>query len=115
GELVYGHLQGKPLPATTYFGDLGIDLAARLLASPTWATHFRSFVPACSGRATVYGLLRHTTQVSGSTLFLPNPAVLPLRDLPILGRITPASTDEQIRDIPDPIRRTPHGRSVHIL
>jgi ethanolamine utilization protein EutA len=115
GELVYGHLQRKPLPATTYFGDLGIDLAQRLLTSPYLAKHFKTHVPACSGRATVYGLLRHTTQISGSTLFLPNPAVLPLKDLPILGRITPASTDEQMRDILDLVRRSPHGGCVHIL
>src|SRR5262249_42896362 len=82
GELVYGHVHGKPLPPTTHYGDLGIDLARRLLGSRLWAAHWRSHMPASAGRATVYGLLRHSTQVSGSTLFLPRPDVLPLTDLP---------------------------------
>jgi ethanolamine utilization protein EutA len=115
GELVYKHLQGNSLPSRTFFGDLGIDLAARLLAAPRYLTDFKAFVPACSGRATVYGLLRHTTQVSGSTLFLPNAATLPLRDLPILGRITPNSTDGQIRDILQLVRRSSFGGCVHIV
>src|SRR5262245_20576912 len=29
GELIYAHLDGRPWPTTTYFGDLGIDLAHR--------------------------------------------------------------------------------------
>jgi ethanolamine utilization protein EutA len=115
GELVYAHLAGKPLPTTTFFGDLGIDLAARLLTSPKWGSQFRTYVPACAGRATVYGLLRHTTQVSGSTLFLPNAAVLPLRDLPILGQLSPNSTDLEIRDILQLVRASPKGGCLHVV
>src|SRR5262249_38292400 len=98
GELVYSHLAGEALPSTTSFGDLGIDLARRLLASPDLAQSLAAFVPACAGRAPVYGLLRHATQISGSTLFLPDPAVLPLRDVPIFGLLESSSTDEQLRD-----------------
>ena len=115
GELVYAHLHGKPLPSRTYFGDLGIDLAQRLLAWPRWAEHFKTYRPECAGRATVYGLLRYTTQIAGSTLFLPNPTILPLRDLPILGRITAKSTDEQIRNMLDLIGRSTHGGCVRII
>src|SRR5262249_41184746 len=59
GELVYGYLQGKPWPPTTYYGDLGIDLARRILYCEQWAEDFRRYRPGSAGRATVYGLLRH--------------------------------------------------------
>jgi len=115
GELVYAAVQGKELPATTYFGDLGIDLARRLATVPRWEEDFRTFVPACAGRATVYGLLLHTTQISGSTLFLPAPESLPLRDLPILGCLTPNSTDREMCDILQLVCRSPGGGAVRIV
>jgi ethanolamine utilization protein EutA len=115
GELVYGSRTAERLPSTTLFGDLGIDLAKRLIDSTRWKTHFETFVPACAGRATVYGLLLHTTQVSGSTLFLPDPTILPLRDLPIFGRVTPNSTEEQICDILQLVRRSPLGGCVQVV
>ena len=115
GELVYARLAGKPLPSTTFFGDLGIDLAKRLLDSPRWSAHFAEFQPACAGRATVYGLLLHATQISGSTLFLPDPAMLPLRNLPILGRVEVKSTDGQIRDILQLVARSPLGGCVRVV
>ncbi len=43
GELVYAHLQGRPWPPTTRFGDLGIDLARRLVERSPWAAQFRGF------------------------------------------------------------------------
>jgi ethanolamine utilization protein EutA len=98
GELVYLHLQGNPWPPTTCYGDLGIDLARRLIEIPEWLDQFRSFIPSGGGRATVYGLLRHCTQVSGNTLFLPDPQVLPLRNVPIIGSISPSSSDGEIDD-----------------
>jgi ethanolamine utilization protein EutA len=87
GELVYAAVQGRDLPGTTAFGDLGIDLAQRLLNHSPWADDFRKFVPEGGGRATSFGLLRHSTQISGSTLFLSRTDLLPLRDVPILGTI----------------------------
>ena len=87
GELVYAALQGQGFPATTAFGDLGIDLAARLLNDSPWGDDFRQFIPDGKGRATSFGLLRYSTQVSGSTLFLSDPAVLPLQDMPMFGTI----------------------------
>jgi ethanolamine utilization protein EutA len=92
GELAYRHARGEPLPATTAYGDLGIDLAKRICDSPLLAKDLTQFVPPNSGRATVYGLTIHNTEVSGSTIFLPHPAVLPLRDLPIVGRLAVDST-----------------------
>ena len=115
GELVYAGGDEKRLPSTTFFGDLGIDLARRLRRSPHWAANISRFVPACAGRATVYGLLLHTTQVSGSTLFLPEPAMLPLNNLPIFGRVTVNSTEGQIRDILQLVGRSPLGGCVQIV
>jgi ethanolamine utilization protein EutA len=97
GELVYRRMRGEPWPSTTAFGDLGIELAQRLVDAPFWADHWRRFQPAAGGRATVYGLLRHSTQVSGNTIFLRHPKDLPLRDLPILGTINDdSSLGEQV-------------------
>ncbi len=96
GQLVYRHLETGAWPATTAFGDLGIDLARRIVASPFWEAHLKRFVPTALGRATVYGLLRHSTQVSGSTVYLPDPECLPLSDLLLLGVLTPASSDADI-------------------
>ncbi len=87
GELVYAAVQGRGFPPTTAFGDLGIDLAERLLNHSPWADDFRTFIPEGGGRATSLGLLRHSTQISGSTLFLSQTNLLPLRDVPILGTI----------------------------
>jgi ethanolamine utilization protein EutA len=114
GELVYGHLDGKPWPPTTAFGDLGIDLARRLVASAAWAEHLRTYRPASGGRATVYGLLRHVTEVSGSTLFLPRPEVLPLTDVPVFGTLSSAATAEQLRAALDLVRRSPRGGCLRV-
>ncbi len=96
GELVYAHLQGRSWPSTTQYGDLGIDLAQRLVERSHWADQFRAFMPASGGRATVFGLLRYNTEVSGSTLFLPQPNQLPLVDIPLFGSISPEVSDEQL-------------------
>jgi ethanolamine utilization protein EutA len=109
GELIYAHLEGKPWPATTHYGDLGIDLARRLVSSSRWAEQLRTYRPASAGRATVYGLLRHNIEISGSTLFLPRPEILPLTDLPIVGTLTPDTVDEQLHAVVDLARRSPRG------
>ncbi|MFT5702251.1 MAG: ethanolamine utilization protein EutA [Desulforhopalus sp.] len=88
GELIYQYSMGKPLPSTTHFGDLGVDLATRIARSPLLASSITDFVPENMGRATVYGLAIHSTEISGATLFLPNHEILPLQDLPIVGKIT---------------------------
>ncbi|HYT93149.1 MAG TPA: ethanolamine ammonia-lyase reactivating factor EutA [Gemmataceae bacterium] len=114
GELIYAHLDGKPWPPTTHYGDLGIDLARRLASSPRWAEHLRTYRPASAGRATVYGLLRHNTEISGSTLFLRRREILPLTDMPILGTLTTASSDDHVRAVLDLVRRSPRGGCVQV-
>ena len=107
GELLYALRKGHPPPETTSFGDLGIDLATRILASPLLSA--RLLVPESTGRATSYGLLRHLTRLSGSTLYLPRPELLPLTDLPIFGRISSTSTDEEIHAALTLVRHRAHG------
>jgi ethanolamine utilization protein EutA len=118
GELIYAHQEGKPWPPTTHYGDLGIDLARRIVQSPILGSHLRQFRPTAGGRATVYGLLRHSTEVSGSTLFLPHPEILPLADIPILGSLTGppgASTDSQVRDVIELIQHSPRGGCMRVI
>jgi ethanolamine utilization protein EutA len=114
GELLYAHRQTGSWPDTTRYGDLGIDLAQRLASDPLWAAHLDRWRPAAAGRATVYGLLRHSTEVSGSTLFLPRPEVLPLDDLPIVGTVTPDTAEEDIRTVLDLAARSPRGGCVRV-
>ena len=59
GELIYASLAGRPLPEPAHHGDLGVDLARAILASPRLMA--RVATPASMGRATAYGLLRHAT------------------------------------------------------
>ncbi len=114
GELIYSHLRGQPWPSKTSFCDLGIDIARGLAGLSRWTDHFRRYVPLGSGRATVYGLLQHSTQVSGTTLFLPNPGVLPLRNVPIVGSISMTSTDEDLCGLLDLIRRSSKGGCLRV-
>ncbi|WP_437983277.1 ethanolamine ammonia-lyase reactivating factor EutA [Sorangium sp. So ce117] len=112
GELIYAGLAGRPLPEPAHHGDLGVDLARAILASPRLSA--RVATPASMGRATAYGLLRHATQLSGATLFLPRPERLPLRDVPILARISPASSDAQLDHAMDLFRWSTRGGCLEI-
>jgi ethanolamine utilization protein EutA len=114
GELVYNHVQGQPWPPTTFFGDLGIDLARRLHDSPNWGKFWNECHPASAGRATVYGLLRHSTQISGTTIFLPHPEILPLPDMPILGTIDNDSPESHVWHLLDLARRSPRGAALRV-
>ena len=96
GQLVYAAQQGAGWPATTAFGDLGIDLARRISEMPFWKGHLQAFQPTVLGRATVYGLLRYNTQVSGSTIYLSDPRLLPLPDLIVLGSVGTHSSPAEI-------------------
>jgi ethanolamine utilization protein EutA len=112
GELVNAHGQGKPWPFTTQYGDLGIDLAQRLAAAPDWSDQWRQHVPPQAGHATLFGLLLHTTQISGSTVFLPRPDDLPLRDMPILGSISTTASEGHCLHLLDLVRRSPTGGCI---
>jgi ethanolamine utilization protein EutA len=114
GQLVYSHLQGAAWPATTAFGDLGIDLAKGLAESSFWRARLQAFRPTTLGRATVYGLLRYNTQVSGSTLYLSDPKLLPLGDLVILGTIGTHTLADEMERLLVLANRTAHGACLRI-
>jgi ethanolamine utilization protein EutA len=114
GELAYRHARGEQLQPTTAFGDLGIDFAKRICKSPLLAKDLKQFVPPNLGRATVYGLTLHNTEVSGSTLFLPRPSMLPLPDLPIIGRLTVGDTPEQIMSLLELAKAATRGAGLHV-
>ncbi len=101
GQLVYAQLRGEPRGGVTRFGDLGGELASRLSRSPTIAGRMGDLAPEGLGRATVYGLLRHGTELSGSTLYLPRPEVLPLKNVPIVGRFGSDATDVELARLLD--------------
>ena len=114
GELVYRFLEGAPWPTTTHFGDLGVDLAQRIVQSPIWLDSLQHYRPRSAGRATVYGLLRHTTEVSGNTLFLGAPGILPLADLPVLGSMRGDSSEAHVRDVLTLVRGSSRGGCVQV-
>ncbi|MGH7135979.1 MAG: ethanolamine ammonia-lyase reactivating factor EutA, partial [Pirellulales bacterium] len=93
---VYRAALGEALPGTTAYGDLGIDLAQRVCQSPLLARSLTSHIPAALGRATMLGLAIHHVELSGTTLYLPDPALLPLAELPIVGRVRSEANKEEI-------------------
>jgi ethanolamine utilization protein EutA len=85
------------------FGDLGKPLGdavrRRLAGHPLGA---RLTTPLEGIRATVIGAAQYTVQVSGSTIFTPEPGLLPLRNLPVLTvplreALSPASVAAAVR------------------
>jgi len=95
GEVVYRLNRGESF-STTAFGDLGVDLAHAILRSPVLAGKLAEYIPQNLGRATVSGLAFHGVEVSGSTTFVRRRDILPLRHLPLLGRISPAMPQAEI-------------------
>ena len=114
GELVYAAARGDDLPGTSAYGDLGVDLARRLLVHPTWRRHWREEVPEGGGRATVVGLLRHATRISGASIHLPAPRLLPLTDLPIVATLEPTSNDAAVAAALGLARRSGVGAAVRV-
>ena len=114
GELAYRAARGESLPTTTAFGDLGIDLARRICESPILGRHLTSHIPFGLGRATVQGLTIHSTEISGSTLYLPHPEILPLADLPILGTIGVATSDADLAALFDLAARAGRGACLRV-
>jgi ethanolamine utilization protein EutA len=115
GELVYRQSRGKKMPDVTHYGDLGIDLAVRIAASPILAAHIDTLVPENSGRATVYGLALHSTEISGSTIFLPTPDVLPCRNLPIVARLPVDAAAETVHQAVSLVGTSPAGACIQVL
>lgn len=66
------------------FGDLG-GLLARAIRERAAAAGMRLVPPLEGIRATVIGASQYTSQVSGSTIFVSPPDVLPLRNVPVIA------------------------------
>jgi ethanolamine utilization protein EutA len=114
GELVYRRLQGTPLPGTAAFGDLGIELAQRLLQSPVLGRNLRTHIPVNFGHATLYGICLFGTELSGSTLYLSDPSMLPLTDMPILARLDANTSREEMERAVDMAGRGKAGGCIEI-
>ena len=114
GELLYKISAGETLPTTTYFGDFGIDLALAISRSALLSADLTSCVPEHKGRATVVGLTLHSTEISGNTIYLPKPDCLPLRDLPIIAKLTADSPTEQWLSAFSLAAKRQHGACIQI-
>jgi len=110
GRLVYEILAGREPNNITPYGDLGVELAARLARETALVDRLVDSDHSDAARATVYGLLKHHTELSGATLYLPDPARLPLKDVPILGQLTLETPEAAIADWMDLLAAT--GRAA---
>src|SRR5205823_2563194 len=104
--LVYDILKRDHVSSISQFGDLGGELAARIARSTTIAPRLQ-FTPVGLGRATAFGLLRHTTELSGSTVYLPRADRLPLKNVPIVGRIGISTSASQLESLLEIAKRSP--------
>jgi ethanolamine utilization protein EutA len=109
GELVYAG--GAEGPGA--FGDLGGELAAAILASDVLGPHVRKHVPEHRGRATVYGVALHATEVSGATVHV-DPGALPLRDLPVVAHLDADPSVERFDAAIELVARTERGGCIQL-
>jgi ethanolamine utilization protein EutA len=56
----------------------------------------------------------YSTEISGSTLYLPHPEILPLADLPILGAIGSATSDGDLAALFDLAPRAQRGACLRV-
>lgn len=115
GELVYAIANGAAAPPTTFYGDLGIDLALAILDNPRLARDVRCFVPEHRGRATVQGLTLNNTEISGNTLFLSDADALPLRDLPVVASLSSQSDPDALSGALQLAGRSQRGACIHLV
>lgn len=115
GELIYAIAAGEPVPDTTHFGDLGIDLALAILEDERLARDVADFVPEHRGRATVQGLTLNSTEISGTTLFLLGDDTLPLRDLPVVASVSASSAPSALLDALNLAGRSQRGACLQLV
>lgn len=114
GWLVYEILAGREPKNITPYGDLGVELAARLSRETALGDRLVDADQPNAARATVCGLLKHHTELSGATLYLPDPARLPLKDVPILGQVTLETPETAIADWMDLLAGTGRAACLQI-
>jgi len=76
-EYMFGH-------ETQEFGDIAKELAAELAGELSRRSRLTLIDPGQRIRATVIGASQFTVQVSGKTIYLPDPYVLPVHNVPVL-------------------------------
>jgi ethanolamine utilization protein EutA len=76
-EYIFGHEQGE-------FGDIARLLAAELARELSRRSALPLIDPGQRIRATVIGASQFTVQVSGKTIYLPDPYVLPVHNVPVV-------------------------------
>ncbi|NBQ53599.1 MAG: reactivating factor for ethanolamine ammonia lyase, partial [Proteobacteria bacterium] len=114
GELVYRAMAGESPAAVTPFGDLGWDLALKLVADDWISLSLKNHVPKNMGRATAFGLALYNTEVSGTTVYLPDESILPLRDLPVVGRISPDTAAASIINLLELAAKSSLGCAIQV-
>lgn len=95
---------GRPRPRSATSAS-----SSRRVSSPRPCSPRACDDPPAPAARPAFGLLRHLTRLSGATLYLPRPELLPLRDLPIFGRLSAISTDAQIHASLAMVRRAGGG------
>ncbi len=76
-EYIFGH-------ETADYGDIARMLAAEIVSQLRGRITIPVIEPKERIRATVIGASQFTVQVSGKTIYLSNPAVLPIRNIPVI-------------------------------
>ncbi len=76
-EYIFGHEQDE-------FGDIAQLLATELTSELSKRTALPLIDPGQRIRATVIGASQFTVQVSGKTIYLPKPGILPLHNIPVV-------------------------------
>jgi ethanolamine utilization protein EutA len=97
GEYMFGHEDRE-------YGDIAKLLASELRGRLSERTALPVLDPGQRIRATVIGASQFTVQVSGKTIFLPDPGVLPVHNVPVVhagidlsGAIDPAEVAAALR------------------
>ncbi len=83
GRLIYEEEDMDDADSMTRFGDLGPALAIEIKKA-ICSDSIKLLKPAETIYATVIGAGVHTTELSGSTIYISDPDVLPFRDLPAI-------------------------------
>jgi ethanolamine utilization protein EutA len=89
-EYIFGHEEGE-------FGDIAKPLAAELAGELSRRSGLPLIDPGQRIRATVIGASQFTVQVSGKTIYLPDPYVLPVHNVPVVrvGLDSPGDVDPE--------------------
>jgi ethanolamine utilization protein EutA len=96
-EYMFGH-------ETEEFGDIAKPLARELASSLSRHTPLPLIDPGQRIRATVIGASQFTVQVSGKTIYLPDPYVLPVHNVPVVHIGLDLSGDIDVNALADHIR-----------